>query len=109
MARHGDGRPLPSGAIAEAEGLPERFLVKVLTPLARAGVLESVRGPCGGFRLARPAKGITLLEVVEAVDGPVRGKVPPVGNDAQGRRLDARLQAVCDKAVEVTRGSGCGG
>jgi Rrf2 family protein len=103
LARHGGGRMLASAAIAEAEGLPDRFLVKVLAPLVRADVLHSAGGPGGGYRLARPAKGITLLEVVEAVEGPVRGEAPTVGADAAGAAFDKRLQAVCDKAAEVTR------
>jgi Rrf2 family protein len=104
LARYGGGRLLPSGAIAAAEGLPERFLVKVLTPLVRAGVLYSVRGPDGGYRLARPAGRITLLEVIEAVEGPVRGEAPPMGVTPENRRLDSRLQAVCDQAAETVRG-----
>ncbi len=103
LARHGDGRLPASAAVAEAEGLPEKFLVKVLLPLVRAGVLESLRGTQGGYRLARPAKGITLREVVQAVDGPVQGEVPPVGADAGGRRFDARLRAACEKAAEAVR------
>jgi Rrf2 family protein len=48
----------------------------VLRPLASAQILLSVRGPSGGYRLARPASAITVLEVVEAVDGPIQGVVP---------------------------------
>jgi Rrf2 family protein len=103
LARHGEGRLLPSAAIAEAEGLPTKFLRKVLKPLVGAGVLESVRGPGGGFRLARPAKSITLLEVVVAVQGPVRGEAPPVGTSAEARRFDGQLQATCEKAAETVR------
>jgi Rrf2 family protein len=103
LARHGDGRLLASAAIAEAEGLTEGFLVKVLRPLVKTGVLYSVRGPNGGCRLARHAKGITLLEVVEAVQGPVRGEAPPVGVAPEGRRIDQRLQAACEKAAWLTR------
>jgi Rrf2 family protein len=104
LARHGDGRMLASAAIAEAEGLPDRFLVKVLAPLVRADVLHSAGGPGGGYRLARPAKRITLLEVVEAVEGPVRGEAPPVGVTAEGKRVDRQLQAACEKAAETVRG-----
>src|SRR5947209_4013465 len=103
LARHGDGRLVSAAVIAGAEGLSEGFLLKALKPLAGAGVLHSVRGPGGGYRLARPAKAITLLDVVEAVEGPVRGEAPPVSDTAAGRRLDARLQAVCERAAEVTR------
>jgi Rrf2 family protein len=104
LARQADGRVVPSHAIARAAGLPERFLVKVLKPLVGAGVLDSVRGAQGGYRLARPLKSITLLEVVEAVEGPIRGSTPPVGATAEGRRLDRRLQAVGEEAAEAVRG-----
>ena len=55
--------------IAEAENLPAPFLAKLLQQLARSGVLVSVKGPKGGFGLARPSKEISLMEVVSAVDG----------------------------------------
>ena len=55
--------------IAEAEGLPAPFLAKLLQQLARSGILVSVKGPKGGFGLARPPKEISLLEVVTAIDG----------------------------------------
>jgi Rrf2 family protein len=81
-----------------------RYLLKALKALARAGVLHSAGGPGGGYRLARPAKRITLLEVVEAVEGPVRGEAPPVSATAEGKRLDRQLQAACEKATETVRG-----
>jgi Rrf2 family protein len=74
----------------------------VLTSLVAPGVLRSVLGKGGGFRLARPARDITLLEVMEAVDGPVRGEAPRLGG-ARNARLDARLQEVCERAAELVR------
>lgn len=53
------------GVLAEALGVPKNYLSKTLSQLARSGVLESVRGKHGGFRLARPADEIPLLAVVE--------------------------------------------
>src|SRR5262245_32615350 len=82
LARHGGGRPVASHAIAAAHGIPEEFLLKCLRPLVSAGVLRSVKGPHGGFRLARPPGDITLLEVVEATEGPVRGY--PTPTDVKG-------------------------
>ena len=79
IARAKPDGPVASHVIAAAAGLPERYLLKVLKPLVDAGVLRSLKGPHGGYRLARPPKAITLLEVVEAADGPVRGDAPPVG------------------------------
>jgi Rrf2 family protein len=55
--------------IAEIEKLPAPYLAKLLQQLARAGLLVSVKGPKGGFGLARSPSEISLLEVVSAVDG----------------------------------------
>ena len=102
LARHGGGGPVASHTIAAAEGLSERFLLKALAPLVKSGVLRSERGQGGGFRLACPARRITLLEVVEAVDGPVRGEAPRVGG-GEHARFDAQLQAVCEGVAELVR------
>lgn len=63
------GGPVGSGQLAEAHGLPAPYLIKQLQQLVRAGLLLSVPGPHGGFRLARPLGEITLLDVVEAIEG----------------------------------------
>ncbi len=55
--------------IAQAEGLPAPFLAKVLQQLTRAGILNSVKGPRGGFGFSRPPDKISVFEVVAAVDG----------------------------------------
>jgi Rrf2 family protein len=60
---------LPAAKLAEYHGVPPAYLAKHLQALAGAGVLETVKGPRGGYRLARPPAQITLLDVVEAVDG----------------------------------------
>lgn len=61
---------LPTKALAEYHGVSETYLSKHLQALTRGGIIESVPGPRGGYRLARPATEITLLDVVEAIDGP---------------------------------------
>ena len=103
IARAKPDGPVASHVIAAAAGLPERYLLKVLKPLVDAGVLRSLKGPNGGYRLARPPKGLTLLEVVEAADGPVRGDAPPVGAGKAGAAFDGRLQGVCDGAATLVR------
>ena len=60
---------LPAARLAEYHGVPSAYLAKHLQALAGAGVLETVKGPRGGYRLARPAAEITVLDVVEAIDG----------------------------------------
>jgi Rrf2 family protein len=62
--------PVPSRVIAEAMGIPVRFLPQILGDLSRASVVDSVSGQRGGYRLARPAAGLSLLDCIEAVEGP---------------------------------------
>jgi Rrf2 family protein len=102
MAQYRTTGPMPSHLAARARGVPERFLLKIFKPLVSARVLRSVRGPNGGYSLARPAKAITLLEIVEAVDGPIRGDAPAVAG-AKTNRLDRKLGQVCDQAAKRLR------
>src|SRR3989475_10137403 len=76
MANEKQNRPVPSHMIAKARGIPERFLLKVLKPLVSARILHSAKRTNGGYRLARPATAVSMLEIVEAVDDPVRGHAP---------------------------------
>jgi Rrf2 family protein len=94
--------PLASHEIAQAHNIPERFLLKVLKPLVSAGLLLSVKGPRGGYRLAKPATQITMLEVVEAVEGPIRGHAS-FHSKAASNGLERKLDSVCHKAAEETR------
>lgn len=64
-----DDSALPAAKLAEYHGVPAPYLAKHLQALASAGVLRTVKGARGGYRLARPASQITVLEVVEALDG----------------------------------------
>jgi Rrf2 family protein len=102
MAAQKKNEPIASHTIAHARGIPDRFLLKVLKPLVSAQVLSSVKGPNGGYRLARPANEITMLEVLEAVDGPIRGNAPGGYNDKDGN-LRKRLDEICNQTAEQTR------
>ena len=99
LVAEGHGRWVWACEIAEAEGAPVPFLLKVLERLARARLLASARGTQVGYRLLKPATGITVLEVVEAVDGPIRGRAPFDG----AWELGDRLQALCDQVAAITR------
>lgn len=71
LARHRpDDPPVRIREIAEAHGIPERYLVQILLQLKGAGLVVSTRGASGGYRLARPAAAISLREVLSAIDGP---------------------------------------
>ena len=69
--RAGDG-PLSARRIAEQMEIPPRFLPQVMGDLASAGLVEATTGRSGGYRLARPSDRISLLEVIEAVEGQSR-------------------------------------
>jgi Rrf2 family protein len=64
-----EGGHLSSKALAEFHGVPKEYLAKALQALSLAGLVESTLGPTGGYRLARPPKKITFLDIVEAVEG----------------------------------------
>jgi len=94
--------PVASHLIAQERGIPERFLLKVLKPLVTARVLFSIKGPNGGYRLARSPSDITVLEIIEAVDGPIRG-MAPLTDEKGGSPLDTKLEAVCEESAALVR------
>jgi Rrf2 family protein len=73
LATAGPGRPVTAHAIAEAQHIPLRFLLNILADLRRAELVDSRRGPTGGWWLGRPADQVTAAEVIRAVDGPLVG------------------------------------
>lgn len=66
---------MPCSKIAAQGDMPERFLLQILRHLVTHGILRSTRGVDGGYRLDRPAEKISLLEVIEAIDGPLASDV----------------------------------
>ena len=64
--------------ISGAYDLPTEYLLQVMQQLVRVGILTSKKGPRGGSNLARPANKITLLEIIEAIDGPVIVPIIPM-------------------------------
>src|SRR5688500_13722120 len=71
LGRRTETEPVALSAIAEAETLPLSYLAHLVAKLREAGLVSSTRGAHGGYRLARPAEQITMLEVVEALEGPI--------------------------------------
>ncbi len=71
LARNGDTRTATS-MIAEEQRIPPSFLAKIVSQLSIAGLLHTSRGARGGVTLARAPQEITLLEVIEAIDGPIQ-------------------------------------
>ena len=65
-------RPRTIKEISETQGISEKFISRIVVPLRRAGMIRSARGKFGGFRLARSPRDITLLDVIEVLQGPIR-------------------------------------
>ncbi len=85
LGRSGDG-PVPIGDLARRRDIPVQFLEQLFATLRRAGLLKSQRGVKGGYSFGRDPSQITVLEVVEVLDG-------PLGRDAQGVIGDAAAAA----------------
>jgi Rrf2 family protein len=105
-----EGRPVKGDDIAQAQGVPLNFLENILSDLRNAGLVQTQRGPAGGYWLARPAAEIPLAEVIRAVEGPlasVRGEPPedvPYGGAAASLQsvwiaVRANLRAVLDEVT----------
>jgi Rrf2 family protein len=101
LAAQKEKRPVASRTIAKARGVPERFLLKVLKPLVSARVLHSIKGPNGGYCLAKSPSEIVLLDVVEAVDGPFQNQ--SFNREETDGGLNQRLDGICDHAAEQVR------
>lgn len=67
IAYHASANPVQSREITRRQGIPRRYLEQVLQNLVRAGVLTGVRGPRGGYRLARERRRITLADIVQVI------------------------------------------
>jgi FeS assembly SUF system regulator len=89
-ARHGGGACLSAACLAEETGVPLPTAQKLMGRLAGAGLLTSSRGTGGGFRLARDAAGISLADIIEAVEGPIAMTVC-----VDDKRNDCALDGQC--------------
>ena len=67
-ANYAEPQPIRIKAIADSQGIPQRFLVQILLQLKTAGLVASVRGAAGGYQLAKPPDGISLAAIINAID-----------------------------------------
>jgi Rrf2 family transcriptional regulator, nitric oxide-sensitive transcriptional repressor len=107
LATTGPGEALNSETIAERTKVPKGYLSKILRDLVVANLIDSQRGPNGGFSLSRPPGKISMLDVVNAVDPIRRIRTCPLGNPAHlhlcplHRRLDDAI-ATIEKEFRLT-------
>jgi len=120
LAYNGQGSPVQIRVISERQGIPGRYLEQIFQRLRRAGLVTSKRGPGGGYSLSRSPERISLLEIVEAMEGPLdeamRMQAPEAGGSVRfrpefvwptlarriGRSLDEiSLEALCGSAAKA--------
>ena len=97
LAQSDSTTPVPCSQLAAEGKMPERFLLQILRNLVTHGILRSTRGVDGGYSLVRSPDEVSLLEVIEAIEGPLNTGEPVTeeSTDSQHRLQDA-LQQVTD-------------
>jgi Rrf2 family protein len=88
-ANRSDSQPLRVKAIADAHGIPLRFLVQILLQLKGAGLVASIRGAAGGYQLARQPEEISMADVINVID-----RAPPPRGDTALHSPSSTVQAV---------------
>jgi Rrf2 family protein len=104
LTRGSGGGLLSARRIADAMTIPVRFLPQVLTDLQRAGLVEAAPGRSGGYRLTRDPATISLLEVIEAVEGDTRRQACVIRGSPCGRDGHCDVHAVFFEGQEALRG-----
>lgn len=100
LATSETSEPVPCSQLAATGQMPERFLLQILRNLVTHGILRSTRGVDGGYSLVRPADQISLLQVIEAIEGPfeTEGSL-----DEAMPESTEKLQQALENVTETTR------
>src|SRR5262249_29153315 len=107
LHRHGDSTPVPIAELARRGDIPVQFLEQLFATLRRAGVLRSQRGVKGGYSFARDPNEVTVLEIVEMLDGPVgRGATGVFADAARAARSVLAESTIADAADAEARAAG---
>lgn len=102
IAQHKEKKIVLSQTISKEYDIPLEYLLKILQQLVRATVLRSKRGPRGGFSLAKPTKKITMLQIIEAVDGPMVSQLNLVEH-AGKEKFSVRAERTYEKAIQQAK------
>lgn len=107
LHRIGDDVPVPIAELAKRGAIPAQFLEQLFATLRRAGLLRSQRGVRGGYSFARPASQITVLEIVEQLDGPLGAAASGVFADAAAAARNVLgQQSIADVAEAEAQATG---
>ena len=100
LGRAGDAAPVPIGELARRRDIPVQFLEQLFAALRRAGVLRSQRGVKGGYSFARPPSEVTVLELVELLDGPLGADAAGVFGEAAAAARDVLSKTTVQDVVD---------
>jgi Rrf2 family cysteine metabolism transcriptional repressor len=107
LARTGSAGPVPIGEIARRRDIPVQFLEGLFATLRRAGILVSQRGVKGGYSFGRPPEELTVLDVVEALEGQLGADATGVFADAvSAMRGELRAVTIAEVAQREARAAG---
>jgi Rrf2 family transcriptional regulator, cysteine metabolism repressor len=101
LHRHGDSVPVPIAELARRGDIPVQFLEQLFATLRRAGVLRSQRGVKGGYSFGRPATELTVLEIVELLDGPLGQGATGVFAEAAGAARSVLAESTVADVAEA--------
>jgi Rrf2 family protein len=102
IAQNSQDGPVMASLISEQYDIPPQYLLKILLQLTKSNVLRGKRGAKGGFSLARPAKDITLLEIIEAIDGPMFS-YSQMAEQTNNEPFALKIEKVCDSVNDKAR------
>ncbi|MEX0675734.1 MAG: Rrf2 family transcriptional regulator [Pirellulales bacterium] len=102
LASSNSATPVPCSQLAGEGHMPERFLLQILRTLVTHGILHSTRGVEGGYSLARSPQEISLLEVIEAIDGPIAAALPTTEGAARAA-YEVKLREALEQVASNQR------
>lgn len=102
IAQHQEENIILSQDISKKYDISPEYLLKILQQLVRANILSSKRGPRGGFSLAKPPQKITMLQIIEAVDGPMMSQLNLTQLTA-GENFAIQADQIYQKAIAAAR------
>lgn len=103
IAMHDPEGPVQGRTIADSYGIPLKYLLKILQQLVRAQVIQSERGPRGGFRLRRSPGETTLLEIIETLEGTINGDLCIREAIAGAESTKGIIEKLCGQSAQFTR------
>ena len=103
LGRSGGPAPVPIGELARRRDIPVQFLEQLFAVLRRSGILRSQRGVKGGYSFAREPGEITVLELVELLDGPVGAEAKGIFAEAAGAARDVLAKTTVADVIERER------